>query len=128
MSHHCLHFEASASHFCSRCARSRGRTFCAKAELACERGKPPYLRNMHAIDRFKTFPGGRAIYSESELCLFKTVLEQVCRDLKVTDAARRSRLEASIFFLAKEGVRDFQTLRNHAEQPRINRFSMVDPA
>ena len=83
---------------------------------------------MHAIDRFKTFPGGKAIYSESELYLFKTVLEQVCRDLKVTDAARRSRLEASIFFLAKEGVRDFQMLRNYAEQPRINRFSMVDPA
>ena len=83
---------------------------------------------MHSIDRFKTVPGDIAIYSDNELHLFNTVLEQVCRDLRVTDAARRSRLEASIFILAKEGVRDFQTLRDYAEQPRINRFSMVDPA
>jgi hypothetical protein len=70
----------------------------------------------------------KAIYSNNELSLFNAVLEQVCRDLKISDEAKRSRLQDNILLLAKEGVRDFETLRNHAAQPRINRFSMVDPA
>jgi hypothetical protein len=70
----------------------------------------------------------KANYSNDELHLFDAVLEEVCRDLKVTDDARRSHLQDNILVLAKEGVRDFETLRNYAERPRINRFSMVDPA
>jgi hypothetical protein len=70
----------------------------------------------------------KAIYSNNELHLFNAVLEQVCRDLTITDDAKRSRLQDNILLLAKEGVRDFETLRDYAAQPRINRFSMVDPA
>jgi hypothetical protein len=60
--------------------------------------------------------------------LFNAVLEQVCRDLKISEEAKRSRLQDNILLLAEEGVRDFETLRNHAAQLRVNRFSMVDPA
>jgi hypothetical protein len=67
-------------------------------------------------------------FENSELHLFNAVLEQVCKDLQISDEAKRSSLRDSIFVLAREGVRDFETLRNYATRPRINRFSMVDPA
>lgn len=69
----------------------------------------------------------KAIFSSNEVHRFNAVLEQVCRDLKIADETRRSRLQENILLLAKEGVRDFETLHNYAAQPRINRFSMVDP-
>jgi hypothetical protein len=87
-----------------------------------------HFHNMHPTTRPKIDLLNKATNSNNELHLFKAVLEQVCRDLNVTDDAMRSRLQDSILFLAKQGVRDFETLRSYAERPRINRFSMVDPA
>jgi hypothetical protein len=46
----------------------------------------------------------KAIYSNNELHLFNAVLGQVCRELKITDDAKRSRLQDNILLLAKEGV------------------------
>jgi hypothetical protein len=68
------------------------------------------------------------IFDNSEHRLVDSVLEQVCRDLEVTGEMRRLKLRYNILVLAKEGVRDFEMLRDYAARPRIYRFSMVDPA
>ncbi|QIG47025.1 hypothetical protein G5V57_04235 [Nordella sp. HKS 07] len=69
-----------------------------------------------------------SLLDTNEHQLLNAVLAQVCRDLQVTDDATRSKLRDHILVLADHGVRDFETLRNYAARPRINRFSMVDPA
>lgn len=69
----------------------------------------------------------RSMFDMSELHLFDAVLAQVCQDLKISDEARTSKLRDSILVLAREGVRDFDKLREYAARPRINHFSMVDP-
>ena len=71
---------------------------------------------------------GNSLFDTNELHFLNAILAQACRDLQVTDDATRSKLRDNILVLTKNGVRDFETLRDIAARPRINRFSMIDPA